>query len=98
LSDDFQRNINREEPDDVSSSDSDQESGVKNGAYVEGSYNDWALANTNTSGSYQSYSSDWLVYIQGTLDVVGLVPGIGEVADGVNALIYLEQGDLRMLG
>jgi RHS repeat-associated protein len=29
-----------------------------------------------------------------SLDVVGLVPGIGEIADGVNALIYLAEGDV----
>ncbi|CAM2063905.1 DUF1308 domain-containing protein [Sulfidibacter corallicola] len=28
-----------------------------------------------------------------TLDVVGLVPGLGEVADGLNALIYLAEGN-----
>lgn len=31
--------------------------------------------------------------IQTGLDVVGLVPGLGEVADGINALIYLVKGD-----
>ncbi len=28
-----------------------------------------------------------------TLDVVGLIPGLGEVADGLNALIYLAEGN-----
>ena len=28
-----------------------------------------------------------------TLDVVGLIPGVGEVADGANALVYLAEGD-----
>lgn len=27
------------------------------------------------------------------LDIVGLIPGVGEVADGANALIYLAEGD-----
>lgn len=27
------------------------------------------------------------------LDVVGLIPGLGEIADGANALIYLAEGD-----
>ena len=31
--------------------------------------------------------------VQLGLDVVGLIPGFGEVADGVNALIYLGRGD-----
>jgi hypothetical protein len=31
--------------------------------------------------------------VQGGLDVVGLVPGFGEPADGVNALIYTARGD-----
>jgi hypothetical protein len=33
---------------------------------------------------------DWT---QGGLDVVGLVPGFGEIADGANGLIYLGRGD-----
>ncbi|MEL6864455.1 MAG: polymorphic toxin-type HINT domain-containing protein, partial [Bacteroidota bacterium] len=37
-----------------------------------------------------SKALDW---VQTGLDVVGLVPGLGEVADGVNALIYLGRGD-----
>ncbi|MEL6865014.1 MAG: polymorphic toxin-type HINT domain-containing protein [Bacteroidota bacterium] len=37
-----------------------------------------------------SRALDW---VQTGLDVVGLVPGLGEVADGVNALIYLGRGD-----
>jgi len=28
-----------------------------------------------------------------TLDVVGLIPGVGEAADGANALVYLAEGD-----
>ena len=31
--------------------------------------------------------------IHTTLDVVGLIPGLGEVADGANALIYLAEGN-----
>ena len=31
--------------------------------------------------------------LQTTLDLVGLIPGIGEVADGINAVIYLSRGD-----
>jgi len=27
------------------------------------------------------------------LDVVGIIPGVGEIADGANALIYLAEGD-----
>ena len=33
---------------------------------------------------------DW---VQGGLDVAGLIPGIGEIADGINALIYVVNGD-----
>ncbi len=32
-------------------------------------------------------------WIHGGLDVVGLVPGFGEIADGVNALYYLGEGN-----
>ena len=28
-----------------------------------------------------------------TLDVVGLIPGLGEIADGINAVLYLAEGD-----
>jgi filamentous hemagglutinin len=31
-------------------------------------------------------------WVHGTLDVAGFVPGLGEIADGVNALIYLAEG------
>ncbi|TKI63151.1 hypothetical protein FC756_18790, partial [Lysinibacillus mangiferihumi] len=31
--------------------------------------------------------------LQVGLDVVGLVPGVGEVADGLNAVIYYARGD-----
>ncbi|MBM7844984.1 WXG100 family type VII secretion target [Herpetosiphon giganteus] len=34
-------------------------------------------------------ASDW---VHGALDVVGFIPGFGEIADGVNALIYLAEG------
>lgn len=32
------------------------------------------------------------------LDVVGLIPGVGEVADMTNALIYLDEGEYLMAG
>ena len=38
---------------------------------------------------------DW---VQTGLDVVGLVPVFGEIADGLNALIYLARGDLLNAG
>lgn len=34
-----------------------------------------------------------LDHIQTGLDIAGLVPGFGEIADGANALIYLGKGD-----
>ena len=33
-----------------------------------------------------------------TLDVVGLMPGLGEIADGLNALIYAAEGDFKNAG
>ncbi|MDO8473574.1 MAG: hypothetical protein Q7T05_07140 [Dehalococcoidia bacterium] len=36
--------------------------------------------------------------LQTTLDVAGLVPGIGEAADAVNGVIYLAQGDKLKAG
>ncbi len=35
----------------------------------------------------------WLDILQTGLDIVGLIPGLGEIADGANALIYLARGD-----
>lgn len=39
---------------------------------------------------WKSWGSDAL---HTTLDVVGMIPGVGEVADGANALVYLAEGD-----
>lgn len=33
--------------------------------------------------------------IHNGLDVIGLIPGIGEIADGANALLYLSEGDKK---
>ncbi len=37
--------------------------------------------------------SDVLDGIQGILDVVGFIPGLGEIADGINGVISLARGD-----
>lgn len=42
------------------------------------------------SGWWSSWGS---ALTHGVLDVVGLIPVVGEVADGVNAVIYLAEGD-----
>ena len=39
---------------------------------------------------WQRWGSD---VVHTGLDVVGLIPGVGEIADGANALIYLAEGD-----
>ncbi|MBC7765405.1 MAG: hypothetical protein H7Y41_02885 [Hyphomonadaceae bacterium] len=36
----------------------------------------------------------FLDWVQLTLDFVGLIPGVGEIADGINVLIYLGRGDV----
>lgn len=43
--------------------------------------------------SWWEKASPW---IHGALDIVGLIPGLGEIADGANALIYLAEGDYTM--
>lgn len=48
-------------------------------------------ASGDQSGGIQS--ADVLTSLQMALDVAGLVPGFGEVADGLNALISLARGD-----
>lgn len=35
---------------------------------------------------------DYGEWVHGALDVVGLIPGAGEIADGINGLIYLAEG------
>lgn len=40
----------------------------------------------------EGWWSRWNEWVHGGLDVVGFVPGIGEIADGVNAIIYLGEG------
>lgn len=41
----------------------------------------------------ESWWGTWGGVVHGALDVVGLIPVVGEVADGANALIYLAEGD-----
>jgi hypothetical protein len=43
----------------------------------DGMWPDWSLSDAVHTG----------------LDVVGMIPGVGEIADGANALIYLAEGD-----
>lgn len=50
----------------------------------------WQNEGFNSSGISGSQILDGF---QTGLDVVGLVPGLGEIADGANALIYLGKGD-----
>lgn len=44
-------------------------------------------------GGLDPYGLSWLDYVQGGLDVVGFVPGIGTVADIANAGVSLYRGD-----
>lgn len=37
--------------------------------------------------------SGWMTGVHNVLDVAGLIPGIGEIADGLNAAIYILEGD-----
>ncbi|KPL91729.1 hypothetical protein SE18_01435 [Herpetosiphon geysericola] len=52
-----------------------------------------AAAPKNDEGSWWSKTwgkaSEW---VHGGLDVLGFIPGFGEIADGANALIYLAEG------
>ena len=51
----------------------------------------WGLLASEPKRSFWSKALDG---IQTGLDIVGLVPGVGEIADGVNALISLGRGDV----
>ena len=57
------------------------------GVFVPMSTLDWMLGRTYLA--YDATSG----YIHGGLDVAGLVPGFGEVADGANAVLYGLEGD-----
>jgi hypothetical protein len=41
----------------------------------------------------KSWWGKWGEAVHTGLDVIGLIPGLGEIADGANALIYLAEGD-----
>jgi hypothetical protein len=41
----------------------------------------------------ESWWGKWGEVVHTGLDVIGLIPGLGEIADGANALIYLAEGD-----
>ena len=69
--------------------------------YVEGDYDDWVFTGESVTHSFTGTTSDgtnWLGHFQKGLDFIGLVPVFGEVADGINAIIYLSQGDYLNAG
>lgn len=41
----------------------------------------------------KSWWGSWGEAVHTGLDIVGLIPGVGEIADGANAVIYLAEGD-----
>lgn len=53
----------------------------------------WTCGGLCASEPKRSFWSKALDGIQTGLDIVGLVPGVGEIADGANALISLVRGD-----
>ncbi len=53
----------------------------------------FAYAKLNVHLANQELGSIILGWIQSGLDIGGLVPGFGEIADGANALIYTARGD-----
>ena len=52
------------------------------------------VINTLRDVDWKEIGSKALDGVQTVLDVVGLVPGVGEIADGVNAVVYLGRGDI----
>jgi len=57
---------------------------------IAGDTNPPVKAETPEEKSLWQKASPW---VHGTLDVIGLVPGLGEISDGVNALVYVGEGD-----
>ena len=56
------------------------------------SYTYWSSEASVSTNSGES-GTQILDVLQTGLDVVGLIPGVGEIADGINALIYTGRGD-----
>ncbi|MBC7765262.1 MAG: HNH endonuclease [Hyphomonadaceae bacterium] len=54
-------------------------------------------SNVDSNKQNNGFAS-FLAGLQLVLDIVGLFPGLGEVADGLNALIYLGRGDVLNAG
>lgn len=51
------------------------------------------------AGKTEPKNSSWIPdWVHTSLDVAGMVPGLGEIADGANALLYLSKGDLANAG
>lgn len=47
------------------------------------------------AGKTEPKNSSWIPdWVHTSLDVAGMVPGLGEIADGLNGLLYLSKGDL----
>lgn len=51
-----------------------------------------ADSGSGASEQKDSWWNRWGEWVHGGLDVLGLVPGFGEVADGINGLIYTAEG------
>lgn len=64
---------------------------AKKGPDSHGSTSDSATPRPNEAGPTQGAGA--LDHVQTLLDLVGLIPGVGEVADGANALIHLARGN-----
>ncbi len=54
-----------------------------------------AQAEAEEKKSWWDSASGW---VHGALDIAGLIPGFGEIADGLNAGIYLAEGDYLNAG
>ncbi len=55
-------------------------------------------SSSGSGGGSGGSSGGWLDIVQTGLDAVGLVPVVGEWADGINAAIYLARGDYLNAG
>ncbi len=60
---------------------------------VDGGTLDEVVIVAKVTKNESSNDSGWLSWVQGGLDLIGAIPVIGEVADAVNAGIYLYNGD-----
>ncbi|WP_253685074.1 MULTISPECIES: RHS repeat domain-containing protein [unclassified Treponema] len=72
--------------------------GASGGIYNTVNLNVYHYSGNNPIRYSDPDGKDWLDWVQGGLDAIGLIPGVGEFADGINGVISLGRGDYVSAG